>query len=128
MEHKPISHEHLALEDTLSLLGELEHARYHALRSAHVAEKKEDKMHYLVTAARAQRARRKVQAKLEEIGETDWCLVKSGQRLRQLNYELMDGDTETFNELEELVDSINSHALHQDMSGCKSCSADKDAV
>lgn len=128
MERNPISHEHMALEDTLALLGELEHTRYHALRSAHVAEKDEDKMHYLVTAARAQRARRKVQTKLEEIGETDWCLVKSGQRLRQLNYELMNGDTELFKELEELVDSVNSHALHQDMSGCRSCKADKDAV
>lgn len=120
-----MDHEHLALEDKLWLISELEHARAHTLRSAHVATDQEDKMFYLVTAARCQRLRRKAQSKLGEIDEKDWCLVKSAQRLRQLNYELMAGDEELFNELEDLVDSVNSHALKQDMSGCKSCHDDK---
>lgn len=119
-----MDHDHLALEDALAELGELEHIRAHALRSAHVATEQADKMHYYVTAVRAQRLRRSLQAKLADISETDWCLVKAAQRLRQLSYELMEGDTENFDAVEELVDSINSHALGQDMSGCKSCEAD----
>lgn len=122
------THKHLALEDTLNLVGELEHIRYHACRSARVAQEQEDKIHYLVTATRAQRWRREVEAKLGDISELDWCLVKGAQRVRQLNYETMDGDMVVFDGLEELVDSINSHALKQDMTGCKSCSADRDMV
>lgn len=120
-----MNHELLHTEDLLAELGELEHIRYHSLRSAHVTAVKEDKFFYLVMAAQAQRIRRKVQAQLGDINETDWCLVKSAQRLRQLSYETMVGDQELFDELEELVDSINTHALGQDMSGCKSCEADK---
>lgn len=120
-----MNHEHLALEDSLNLLGELEHARRHSLRSAHATDKKDDKFFYLVTASRAKQARRALQSKLGEIGDTDWCLLKSAQAIRQLNYETMEGDEAFFNELEGLVDSINSHALKQDMTGCKACTADK---
>lgn len=122
---KEENHTHLALEDTLMLLGELEHGRRHALRSARVVPAQEDKFFWLVTAARYQQARRKVQAKLGDIAVEDWCAVKVAQSVRQLNYELMSGDEELFNELEELTDSVNSHALKQDMTGCKSCAADK---
>lgn len=122
------SHTHLALEDTLSLIGELQHLRRHALRSAHASKEQEDKFFHLVTAARAQRLRRQVQSKLGEIATEDWCGLKSAQAIRQLNYELMSGDEELFNELESLVDSVNSHALKQDMTGCKACSSDKGMV
>lgn len=123
-----INHSHLALEDTLSLISELEHIRRHNLRSYYSAQGQEDKFFHLVSAAQAQRLRRKVQTKLGKIDVEDWCVLKSAQIIRQLNYELMEGDEELFNELEGLVDSINSHALKQDMSGCRACQADQDAL
>lgn len=123
-----MNHSQMNLEDTLALVGELEHVRAHACRSARVAKEQEDKIHYLVTAARAQRWRREVEAKLGDISELDWCLVKAAQRVRQLNYETMNGDMAVFDGLEEMVDEINSHALKRDMTGCKSCAEDKTAI
>lgn len=123
-----MNHELLHTEDLLAQVGELEHIRYHACRSARVTTEREDKIHYLVVAAKAQRARREIEAKIGDISETDWCLVKSGQRVRQLNYETMEGDLGVFEEIEDLVDLINSHALGRDMSGCKACGADKEAT
>lgn len=121
-------HSHLALEDALSLIGELEHQRRHNLRSYYSATEQEDKFFHLVSAAQAQRLRRRVQANVGQIDTEDWCILKSAQAIRQLNYEIMEGDEELFNELESFVDSINSHALKQDMSGCKACSADATSV
>lgn len=121
-------HQHLALEDTLSLLGELEHQRRHNLRSSYAATDPEDKFFHLVAAAQAQRLRRWVQANLGQIDTEDWCILKSAQTIRQLNYELMEGDEELFNELESFVDSLNTHALKQDMSGCKACAEDASNV
>lgn len=123
-----MKHEYFATEDKLHLVEELEHQRRHALRAARIAHSKQDKekeMFWLVTAARCKHARRKVQATLGEITDEEWCPLKSAQAIRQLNYETMDGDIELFNELEELVDSINSHVLKQDMTGCDACKADK---
>lgn len=121
-------HTHLALEDTLALLGELQHSRRHALRAAHIAHTKQDKeneLFWLVTANRCMEARRKAQGKLGDIETSEWCPLKSAQAIRQLNYETMTGDIELFNDLEELVDSINSHVLKQDMTSCESCASDK---
>lgn len=122
------THQHLALEDKLALVGELEHQRRHNLRSYYSATEREDKFFHLVKVAQAQRLRRKVQAKLGEIDTEDWCILKSAQAIRQLSYELMAGDEELFNELEAFVDDINTHALKQDMSGCKACQEDQNSV
>lgn len=119
-----MNHEHLALEDTLNLVGELEHSRRHNLRSYYAVKDTEHKFHHLVSAAQAQTLRRKVQTKLPDITEDDWCTVKSASAIRQLNYELMSGDEELFKELEAFVDSQYTHALKQDMSGCQACRDD----
>lgn len=123
-----IRHNHLALEDTLYQVGELEHLRRHSVRAARVAHGREDKeaeLFWHVTAARCQQARRKVQGKLPVEHDEEWCPLKCAQAIKQLNYETMDGDLELFNELEELVDSVNSFVLGEDMTSCESCKADK---
>lgn len=115
------------LEDTLHLLGELEHERRHALRAARIAHTKDDsksQLFWLVTAKRCQDLRRKIQHKLPIEVVEDWCPLKSAQAIKQLNYETMSGDIELFNELEELVDSINTQVLGQDMTSCESCKTD----
>lgn len=122
---RDIDHNKLHLEDTLALLGELEHMRYHALRSAHALHGEEAEFAHLVTASTAQSLRRQIQSKVGEISDEDWCELKSAQRIRQLNYETMEGDTETFNALENLVDTINSRVLRQDMSKCYACHSDR---
>lgn len=127
-DQKKIDHSKLNLEDRLALLSELEHLRRHALRSAHATKDTEDEFFHLVTAASAQRLRREVEAKLGDISDPDWCELKSAQAIRQLNYETMEGDQQLFTALEELVDSVNSHALKQDMSGCQACKSDKGMI
>lgn len=123
-----MNHDHLALEDTLALVAELEHSRRHHLRAAYSVEDQEDKFFHLVTAARCQRLRRQVMGRLPKVDVEDWCALKSAQAIRQLNYELMEGDEELFRELEDLVDSVNTHALKQDMSGCQACKNDVSKV
>lgn len=125
---KEIDHRHLHLEDTLALLGELEHERYHNLRSAHATKGQDKEFAHLVSGATCQRLRRKIQAQIGEISDEDWCELKSAQRIRQLNYETMEGDTEIFHELEDLVDSINSRILGQNMSNCYSCHEDRETT
>lgn len=112
------------LEDKLYLLGQLEHLRQHSLRASKTCTEQEDKFFWQVTAAQAQSSRRKLQHSLGEIATEDWCPVKVAQDIRRLNYETMEGDVELFEELESLVDSINSHVFKQDMTGCFSCKTD----
>lgn len=122
---KETDHQRLHLEDRIALVSELEHLRRHALRSAYATKDTEDEFFHLVTASTAQRLRREVESKLGEIKTPDWCQLKSAAAIRQLNYETMQGDTPLFRALEELVDSVASHALGQDMSGCAACREDK---
>lgn len=121
-------HKHLALEDTISLIGELEHLRRHALRAATAQPDATEAFFYMVKAAQAQRIRRTLQAKLGKIADEDWCLVKCAAAVKQLNYELMQGDAELFKDIEDLTDSVLSRGLGKDMTGCKACKEDKEMV
>lgn len=123
-----IDHKLLAVEDKLWLVGEFEHQRRHNLRSARVATDKTAKLYYYVKAEQALRIRRKIQAKLGEINELDWCLLKSATAIKQLNYETFDGDMELFEEIEEFCDSQSSHALGLDLTGCAACAADMESA
>lgn len=122
---KEIDHKRLHLEDTLALVGEIEHMRHHNLRSSHATHNTDKEFGHLVSAATSQELRREVQATVGDISDEDWCELKVAQRIRQLNYETMEGNTKLFNELEDLVDSINSRILGQDMSNCHSCREDR---
>lgn len=121
-------HKVLDLSDKIALLAELEHNRHHLVRSAHVAEDEEQKFWYQVKAEQAKQLRRKIQKKWLETGELDWCLVKSCSRIKWLNEEVLSSDLELFSEIEHFADDILSHALGEDLSGCKSCRAELDGV
>lgn len=114
-------HKTLALSDKVAFLGELEHARHHLVRSAHVAEDEDQKFWYQVKAEQAKKLRRKIQKKWLETGELDWCLIKSSSRIKWLNEELLDSDLDLFSEIESFADDILGHGLRQDLSGCQSC-------
>lgn len=123
-----MDHQKLSTLDKITLIGELQHIRAHALRSSKVAEKDEDKFFYQVIASQAQEARRAYMAKHFQLDEKDWCLVKAAATLKQLNYELAHGDETEFAELENLADSILSHATGEDLTGCESCAKDATVV
>lgn len=117
-------HATMSLSDKITLLAELEHARHHASRSAHVVEDDDEKFYYQVKAEQAKRIRREVQAKWLNTPEKDWCLVKTSARLKWLNEEVLSDDLETFSKIEDLADDLLSHALGEDLSGCQSCRDD----
>ena len=62
-----------------------------------------------------------------ELKESDWCLLKVCTSLRQLAYEVCEGDVEELKEIEDLIDEITGNALDMDMSDCISCREDKES-
>lgn len=119
------NHKIANLADKIRLVGELEHARFHAIRSAGVSTDEEAQIHYLVIAKQARDLRRDYMAyHFPDLSDEDWCLVKSAATLKQIAYEVEAGDTNT-KEIDALADSILSFAFHEDMTGCKVCAEDK---
>lgn len=135
---KKPDHRLKGLQDAVSFVGELEHARRHALRSFDSIERQlqddalnekllEKSTHYAVIAERCQNIRRAfMEEKFGDVDDEDWCLLKTTAALRQLAYELMPTNASTLHDTELLVDSTWSHALGEDMSGCKSCKEDRE--
>lgn len=126
---KTFNHARANVADKLLLIGQLEHGRNHCVRSAASVWKEEDdsdSFQYLVWAKRFQEIRREYMRKhFGELKETDWCLIKVCASLRQLTYEVCEGDTEELKEIEDIIDEITGRALDMDLSSCASCREDR---
>lgn len=118
--------------DTIALIGELEHTRRHALRSAVAAINEEDNdkaFEYQMFANKAQRLRRSLtEQTFPELGEKDWCLLKCAACLRQLSYESFTDHTGFLEEIDSLVDEILELATGEDLSGCAACKDDRETT
>lgn len=132
LEKKEFDHKSAVVSDKIRLVSELEHIRCHALRSAvSVWDEDDDSeaVRYLLIAKRAQTLRREyMQKHFESIKDTDWCLCKSAACLRQIAYEVCEGNSEELKELDDLVDEIWGEALEVDLSSCVACRQDKEAA
>ena len=130
-EPKKFDHVKGSTSDKIAIIGELEHARRHALRAAASAWREEDdseSTRYLILAKRAQSIRRDyMREHFGELKETDWCLCKSAACLRQLAYEVCEGNVLELKEIDDFVDEIWGEALGQDLSDCIACREDKEA-
>lgn len=130
---KTFNHAKGSVADKIALLSELEHTRRHALRAAASALQEEesddsDSTRYLILAKRAQELRREYMRKhFGELKDTDWCLCKSAACLRQLAYEVCEGDAVELRELDDFVDEIWGEALNMDLSDCVACAEDRKA-
>lgn len=113
------------ISDGIRLVGELEHIRAHALRSAQLSAGEDDEIFYQVTAKRAQNLRREYMAKHFNAPEKLHCLGKATAALRQIAYETDTGDSEFLHEVDELVDSVWGKITDTDLSGCQACREDK---
>lgn len=126
---KTFNHDKASVSDKIRMVGELEHARAHALRAAASAWKEEDdsdSTRYLLIAKRAQTLRREyMQKHFGEIKDTDWCLCKSAACLRQIAYEVCEGDVIELKEIDDFVDEIWGQALGADLSDCVACREDR---
>ena len=119
-------HQTAGISDAIRLVGELEHIRAHALRSATVAEGTEDEMFYLVLAQQAKEMRREfMQDHFPKIDSKLWCLCKSAATLRQIAYEGWREKAENLKRIDNMVDEIWGKALGKDLSGCEVCKEDK---
>ncbi len=131
-ESKNFNHAKGSTSDKIALVAELEHARRHALRAAASAWREEDDSEsnrYLILAKRAQELRREYMRKhFGELKDTDWCLCKTAACLRQLAYEVCEGNVLELKEIDDLVDEIWGEALDQDLSDCAACKDDREDV
>lgn len=129
---KTFNHNKASVADKISLISELEHGRRHAIRAAASVWREEDdsdSVQYLLWAKRFQEIRRGYMKKhFEGLKESDWCLFKVCASLRQLVYEVCEGDVEELKEIEDLIDEITGKSLNMDLSSCVSCKEDMDAV
>ena len=128
---KTFDHDKAGIGDKILIVGELEHGRRHALRAAASVWREEDDseaIQYLLWAKRFKEIRREYMRKhFGQLKESDWCLFKVCSSLRQLVYEVAEGDIEEFKELEDLIDEITGNALGMDLTGCESCRDDREA-
>lgn len=126
------NHSKASASDKIALIGELCHARRHALRSAASVWEEEDDSEftrYLLLAKRAQTLRREyMQKHFGEIKDTDWCLCKSAACIRQIAYEVCESDCEELKELDDFVDEIWGAALGIDLSDCVVCRSDRENI
>lgn len=126
------NHTKASTSDRIALVGELEHSRRHALRSAvtlSIEEKPEEAFKFLVWAKQLQDLRRKYMAKhFGSIDTKHWCLCKSTACLRQLAYETEGDDIDFLVEIDNLVDEVWSDATGEDLSDCTACADDKKAA
>ena len=125
---KTFDHNKASIADKLLLVGELCHGRNHCIRSAASVWREEDdsdSVQYLLWAKRFQEIRREYMRKhFGELKESDWCLLKVCASLRQLTYEVCEGDAEELKEIDDLIDEITGKALGMDMSSCLACRED----
>lgn len=129
---KTFDHKKGSTSDRIAVVGELEHARRHAIRSAivlYTEEKTEDAFKFLVWAKQLMDMRRAYMGKhFANVDSKHWCLCKSTACLRQLAYEVEGDDSEFLTEVDNLVDQVWSDALGEDLSDCEACKEDKSAI
>lgn len=129
-ETKTFDHDKAGVGDRIAIIGEMEHLRRHALRSAlSLEEGDETAFSYLVWAKTLQDMRRGYMRKhFGEIDDKLWCMCKSAACLRQLAYEVDGDDANFLKEVDNLVDDIWGTAVNKDLSDCESCRADREEV
>lgn len=123
-------HAKAGVGDRIATVGEMEHLRRHALRSAISSEEgSELAFSCLVWAKQLQDMRREYMRKhFGEIDDKLWCMCKSSACLRQLAYEVDGDDINFLKEVDNLVDDIWGTAVNKDLSDCESCRSDREEL
>lgn len=129
-ERENFDHAKAGVGDRIAVIGEMEHLRRHALRSAISSEEgSELAFSCLVWAKQLQDMRREYMRKrFGEIDDKLWCMCKSAACLRQLAYEVDGDDANFLKEVDNLVDDIWGTAVNKDLSDCESCRSDREEV
>lgn len=129
-ERENFDHAKAGVGDRIATVGEMEHLRRHALRSA-ISSEEESELAFscLVWAKQLQDMRREYMRKhFGEIDDKLWCMCKSAACLRQLAYEVDGDDVNFLKEVDNLVDDIWGTAVNKDLSDCETCRSDREEV
>ena len=129
-ERENFDHAKAGVGDRIATVGEMEHLRRHALRSAISSEEgSELAFNCLVWAKQLQDMRREYMRKhFGEIDDKLWCMCKSAACLRQLAYEVDGDDINFLKEVDNLVNDIWGTAVNKDLSDCETCRSDREEV
>lgn len=121
-----IDHKSKTLSDKISVIGELEHAIYHARKSAGVVEDENKKTFYLTMAQMFLDFRRAYMKRhFPNCPDELWCLVKATETARQRVYEADEGDVEDIEGIDAIWANVMEELTGEDLSGCSSCKEDK---
>ena len=109
------------------MVGEVEHALYHARKSASVkADDRDATIFFQTVATMCLNFRRKYMKKHFPNGTDEmWCLGKAIETARQRVYEADEGDTEDLNDIDAVWSMVWGEITGKDLSGCSSCKDDK---
>lgn len=125
MDEKTFDHGKAGVSDKIAVIGEMEHLRRHAMRSA-ISSEGEEYFNFLVWAKSLKDMRRNyMKTYFGDIDNKYWCMCKSAACLRQLMYEVEDMDINLLKDVDNLVDDIWSTAVGVDLSDCEACRSDK---
>ena len=126
MDTKPsFNFDHANLADQITCVGCLEHIFMHACKSASVSEG-DDAVFYQTIAEMAKDFRRKfMREHFPDVKETDWCLLKAADALRQRVYECANTSHQDLTDVNNLWSTVMEHIFGVDLSGCVACREDK---
>lgn len=109
------------------MVGEVEHALYHARKSASVkADDRDATIFFQSVATMCLNFRRKYMKKhFPNCTDEMWCLGKAIETARQRVYEADEGDTEDLNDIDAIWNMVWREITGKDLSGCSSCKDDR---
>lgn len=124
-----IDHKSKTLSDKISVIGELEHAIYHARKSAGVVKDEDKKTFYLTMAQMFLDFRRAYMKRhFPNCPDELWCLVKATETARQRVYEADEGDVEDIEGIDAIWANVMEELTGEDLSGCSSCREDREEI
>lgn len=114
------------LADQITVIGHLEHLYEHCLKAASTLEE-EDAVFYITLADMAKNFRRDFMSRhFPEVKETDWCILKAIESVKQRVYESAHTSHEDLKTANDLWSLITEHIFEVDMSGCSACREDRE--
>lgn len=114
------------LADQITVVGFIEHGYDHCCKAA-ASSSKEDAIFYMTVADMLQSFRRRfMKEHFPNVKETDWCLLKATEQIRQRVYESAHTSYKDLKEANDIWAVVMEHIFGIDMSSCIQCKEDKE--
>lgn len=114
------------LADQITVVGFIEHGYDHACKAA-ASSSEEDAIFYMTVADMLQGFRRRfMKEHFPDVKDTDWCLLKALEQIRQRIYESAHTSYEDLKEANDIWSIVMERIFGIDMSGCAQCRSDRE--